>query len=515
MQDLILYRSILFMLYSKEGNKWRKVKNLMYPLLFEKGAINMKSRLEHFINGEWIASTGSETIDVINPATEEVIGQISSGTEEDLDKAVAAAREAFPSFSQTSKQERIDLLNRIADEYEKRKDDIIETITQELGAPIKMSEKVHYNMGLSHFRQAAKELEALEFTEKRGSTLITKEAIGVSGLITPWNFPTNQTSTKLASAFAAGSTVVLKPSELTPFAAIILAEIFEAANVPKGVFNLVNGTGEVVGNGISSHPDIDFVSFTGSGAVGQKITENGAKTIKKVALELGGKSPLIILDDYDVKKAAKIAVGNILSNSGQVCAAATRTLIPQSMKDEFIEAVKEVLPEFPVGDPYDRNTYLGPLVSEKQYNRVQDYIKKGQSEGATLVVGGTGKPEGLDKGYYVKPTVFANVKNDMTIAQEEIFGPVMSILTYETLDEAIEIANDTIFGLAGYVVGEDKDTLLKVASSIRAGRITINQVPADFAAPFGGYKQSGIGREWGAYGIEEYLEIKSIIGMPS
>ncbi len=475
----------------------------------------MRNYLKHFINGEWVESTGSKTIDVINPATEEVIGQISDGTKEDLDKAVAAARAAFPSFSQTTKEERIQLLNRIADEYEKRKDDIVETITQELGAPLTASEKSHYNMGLGHFRQAAKELESFEFTETRGNTVIRKEAIGVSGLITPWNFPTNQTATKLASAFAAGSTVVLKPSELTPFAAIILAEVFEAAGLPKGVFNLVNGSGEVVGNGISSHPDIDFVSFTGSGAVGQKISENAAKTIKKVALELGGKSPLIILDDFDMKKAAKIAIANVVFNSGQVCTAATRTLIPKSKQEEFIEAVKEALPNFPVGDPQDKKSFLGPLVSEKQYNRVQEYIEKGIEEGATLIAGGTGKPEGLDKGYFVKPTVFTDVDNKMTIAQEEIFGPVMSVITYDDIDEAIEIANDTVFGLAGYVVGEDDETVTKVASSIRAGRIVVNGARADFSAPFGGYKQSGIGREWGEYGIEEYLEVKSVVGMPS
>ncbi|WP_145543168.1 aldehyde dehydrogenase family protein [Virgibacillus sp. SK37] len=475
----------------------------------------MRKFLKHFINGEWVESTGTKTVDVINPATEEVIGQISDGTKEDLDKAVAAARAAFPSFSQTTKEERIDLLNRIADEYENRKNDIVEVITEELGAPISISENTHYVLGLSHFRQAAKELESFEFTERRGSTVIRKEPIGVSGLITPWNFPTNQPSTKLASAFAAGSTVVLKPSELTPFAAIILAEIFQAVGLPKGVFNLVNGTGEVVGNGISSHPDIDFVSFTGSGLVGQKITENAAKNIKKVALELGGKSPLIILDDVDMKKAAKIAVTNVVLNSGQVCSAATRTLVPKSKINEFTEAVKEVLPNFPFGDPQNTTNFFGPLVSEKQYNRVQGYIKKGIEEGATLLIGGTGKPEGLEKGYYVKPTVFTNVKNDMVIAQEEIFGPVMSILTYDDLDEAIEIANDTVYGLAGYVVGEDKEKVRKVATSIRAGLINVNGAPFDFAACFGGYKQSGIGREWGVFGIEEYLEIKSVVGMPS
>ncbi|EZH67035.1 aldehyde dehydrogenase [Bacillaceae bacterium JMAK1] len=473
----------------------------------------MRSDLLHFIDGEWVKSTSTDTIEVLNPATEEVIGTISNGTKEDVDLAVKAARKAFASFSQTTKEERIALLTRIADEYEKRKDDFVEMITQELGAPIVMSEKVHYNMGLAHFRQVAKELETFEFTEKRGPTLIRKEAIGVSGLITPWNFPTNQTSTKLASAFAAGSTVVLKPSELTPYAALILTEVFEAAGVPKGVFNLVNGSGETVGDAISSHPDIDFVSFTGSGAVGQKISENAAKTIKRVALELGGKSPLIVLDDYDMKKAAKIAAGNVFANSGQVCTAATRTLVSKAKHDEFIEALKGVLPRFSVGNPRDEKTFYGPLVAEKQYDRVQDYIQKGIDEGAELIAGGTGKPEGLETGYYVKPTVFTNVKNDMTIAQEEIFGPVMSIITYDSLEEAIEIANDTIYGLAGYVVGEDEDTVQKVASSIRAGRISINNPPSDFSAPFGGYKQSGVGREWGEYGIEEYLEIKAVVGV--
>jgi len=480
-----------------------------------KRGMDIRIELKHFINGEWVESTGFKTIDVINPATEEVIGRISDGTLEDLNQAVAAARAAFPSISRSSKEERIALLNRIADEYEKRKSDLVEVITQELGAPLTLSEQVHYNMGLGHFRQAAKELQSLEFTERRGGALVRKEPIGVCGLITPWNFPTNQTSIKLASAFAAGCTVVLKPSELTPFAAIILAEIFEAAEVPKGVFNLVNGTGEVVGNGISAHPDIDFVSFTGSGAVGQKISENAAKTIKKVALELGGKSPLVVLDDYDMKKAAQIAISNVVFNSGQVCVAATRTLVPKSKHDEFVEAVKEILPTIPFGNPQDKQNVFGPLVSEKQYHRVQGYIKKGLEEGATLVSGGLGKPEGLEKGYFVKPTVFTNVHNDMVIAQEEIFGPVMSILTYEDLDEAIEIANDTVYGLAGYVVGEDKEKVEKVASSIRAGHITINNAPMEFSAPFGGYKQSGIGREWGSYGIEEYLEVKSIVGMPS
>ena len=473
----------------------------------------MRKNVQQYIDGEWIDSTNSTVIDVINPATEKVFGQISDGTKEDVDKAVKAARKAFPSFSTTTVEERIALLHRIAEEYEKRKDDIVRTVTAELGVPLKISEKSHYQMGLEHFQQAAKELETFIFEEQRGGTLIRKEPIGVSGLITPWNFPTNQTSTKLASAFAAGCSVVLKPSELTPFAAVILAEVFEAAGVPKGVFNLVNGTGEAVGNSISSHPDIDFISFTGSGVTGQKITENAAKTVKKVALELGGKSPMIVLDDMDMKEAAKKAVSNVTFNSGQVCTLASRTIIPSSKEEEFIKAVEEVIANIEVGSPENENSTLGPLISEQQFDRVQSYIQKGIDEGATLTAGGLGKPNGLETGYYVKPTVFTNVRNNMTIAQEEIFGPVMSVLTYDTLDEAIEIANDTIYGLAGYVLGNNEEKLKKVASSIRAGRIAVNNGSNDYSAPFGGYKQSGIGREWGDYGIEEYLEVKSIVGM--
>ncbi|MGI8314036.1 aldehyde dehydrogenase family protein [Halobacillus mangrovi] len=474
----------------------------------------MRNYLKHYINGEWVESTGSDVEEVINPATEEVIGKISLGTKEDLDKAVKAAREAFPSFSTMSKDDRVKMLERIAEEYEKRKDDIIETITDELGSPLAVSEKVHFMMGYNHFSQAAESLKEFSFMEDMGGHTRVKESVGVSGLITPWNFPTNQTSTKIASAFAAGSPVILKPAEVTPFAAIILAEIFEAAGVPKGVFNLVNGKGDVIGDGISSHPGIDFVSFTGSGRVGKKIMQNASESIKNVALELGGKSPLVVLEDADIEQAARTAVNHIATNTGQVCSAATRILIPNSMKEAFEEEVLKVLPEFTVGDPRQDNK-VGPLISKKQWNTVQSYIEKGVEEGATLLAGGTGKPEGLDKGYYTKMTVFSDVKNDMTIAEEEIFGPVMSILTYEDLDDAIRISNDTEYGLAGYVVGEDKEALRKVATSIRAGRIKVNDAEADFAAPFGGFKQSGIGREWGDHGIEEYLETKTILGYPS
>ncbi|WP_413380944.1 aldehyde dehydrogenase family protein [Alkalihalobacillus sp. 1P02AB] len=475
----------------------------------------MRNYTKHYINGEWVESTGTETIDVINPATEEVMGTISAGTIEDLERAVQAAREVFPFFSQTTKEERIELLENIAQEYENRKDDLVTVITEELGSPISNSESVQYEMGYQHFKQAAKELKDFKFVEDRGGHVVQKDAIGVAGLITPWNFPTNQAATKLASTFAAGSTVVLKPASKTPFAAIIMAEIFEKAGLPKGVFNLVNGSGSTIGDAISSHPDIDFVSFTGSGGVGEKIMKNAAEDIKKISLELGGKSPLVILPDANIREAAKTAVAGVVFNTGQVCTAATRTIIPKSIHDEFIEAVKDVLPEFTIGDPKDKNTKVGPQVSKEQWETVQSYIQKGKDEGATLIAGGTGKPKGFEKGFYSQITVFSEVKNDMTIAQEEIFGPVMSIITYEDLDEAIEMANDSIYGLAGYVYGEEPELLKKVATSLRAGRITINNAKGDFGAPFGGFKQSGIGREWGDYGIEEFLETKSILGMPS
>ena len=334
----------------------------------------------------------------------------------------------------------------------------------------------------------------------------------MSGLVTPWNFPTNQTSLKLAAAFAAGSPVVLKPSEETPFAAIILAEIFDKVGVPKGVFNLVNGDGEGVGNPLSEHPKVRMMSFTGSGPTGSKIMEKAAKDFKKVSLELGGKSSYIVLDDADIKEAAKATTGKVVNNTGQVCTAGTRVLIPESIKEDFLTAVKEEFSQVKVGDPREDGTQVGPIISKKQFDQVQDYIDKGVNEGAELFYGGPGKPEGLDKGYFARPTIFINVDNHMTIAQEEIFGPVMSVITYNDLDEAIEIANDTKYGLAGYVIGKDQETLRKVARSVEAGTIEINEAGRKPDLPFGGYKQSGLGREWGDYGIEEFLEVKSIAG---
>ncbi|MGV3188356.1 aldehyde dehydrogenase family protein [Staphylococcus chromogenes] len=472
----------------------------------------MRDQIKQYINGEWVDSASGETLEVINPATEEVFGHIAKGNKEDVDQAVKAANDVYLEFRNTPVKERQAMLGRIVDEYKKRKDDLIEAMTLELGTPVTKSENIHYQMGLNHFQEAHDALDRFEFEEQRGDSLVVKEAIGVAGLITPWNFPTNQTSLKLAAAFAAGSPVVLKPSEETPFAALILAEIFEAASVPKGVFNLVNGDGEGVGNPLSEHPDVRMMSFTGSGPTGSKIMEKASKDFKKVSLELGGKSPYIILDDADVDEAAKAAVGKVVNNTGQVCTAGTRTLVPESMKEAFLEKAKSYMEAVKVGDPQQKETEMGPIVSEKQYRQVQDYIKKGIQEGAELYYGGEGHPEGLDKGYFVKPTIFANVDNQMTIAQEEIFGPVMSVITYKDLDEAIRIANDTKYGLAGYVFGQDKEQLHKVARFIEAGTVEINEAGRTPDLPFGGYKQSGLGREWGDYGIEEFLEVKAIAG---
>ncbi|MCJ1787691.1 aldehyde dehydrogenase family protein [Staphylococcus warneri] len=472
----------------------------------------MRHFTKQYINGEWVDSASGETIEVINPATEEVIGSVAKGNEEDVNKAVEAADNVYLDFRHSSVEYRRDLLDKIVKEYENRKEDIVQAITDELGAPLSISEKVHYQMGLNHFTAARDALDSFEFEEQRGDDLVVKEAIGVAGLVTPWNFPTNQTSLKLAAAFAAGSTVVLKPSEETPFAAVILAEIFDKVGVPKGVFNLVNGDGEGVGNPLSEHPKVRMMSFTGSGPTGSKIMEKAAKDFKKVSLELGGKSPYIVLDDVDIEEAAKATTGKVVNNTGQVCTAGTRVLVPNSIKEDFLKAVKAQFSSVKVGDPREEGTQVGPIISKKQFDLVQSYIDKGIEEGAELFYGGPGKPEGLEKGYFARPTIFINVDNHMTIAQEEIFGPVMSVITYNDVDEAIKIANDTKYGLAGYVIGNDKDTLHKVARSIEAGTVEINEAGRKPDLPFGGYKQSGLGREWGDYGIEEFLEVKSIAG---
>lgn len=472
----------------------------------------MRQDIKQYINGAWVDSHSGETLEVLNPATEEVMGTIAAGNKQDVDDAVAAAKSVYVEFRNTSVEERKALLERIADEYENRKEDLVNVMTDELGSPIEKSDYVHFQMGLDHFREASKAIDSIQFEERRGDALVVKEAIGVSGLVTPWNFPTNQTSLKLAGAIAAGSPVVLKPSEETPFAAIILAEIFEKAGVPKGVFNLVNGDGQSVGDPLSSHPDVRMMSFTGSGPTGRKIMENSAKDFKKVSLELGGKSPVVVLDDVNVEDAAKSAVNKFVQNSGQVCTAGTRTLVPESIKDEFIAAAKKAIENVKVGNPREAGQDAGPVVNKKQFDTVQRYIQKGIDEGATLLHGGVGKPEGIENGFFVKPTLFTDVTNDMTIAQEEIFGPVGTIITYKDLDEAIEIANDTIYGLAAYVYGKDQEKIQQVSRQLEAGTVEINDSGRQPDLPFGGYKQSGIGREWGDYGIEEFLEVKSIPG---
>ncbi|MGO3048954.1 aldehyde dehydrogenase family protein [Staphylococcus casei] len=472
----------------------------------------MFDQTKQYINGQWVESHSNETMDVINPATEEAFGKIAKGNAQDVEDAVNAADSVYLEFRHSSIEYRKNLLNDIVKEYENRKADLVEAMTLELGTPVTASENVHYEMGLAHFKAARDALDNFNFRERRGNNIVIKEAIGVAGLITPWNFPTNQTALKLAGAFAAGSTVVLKPSEETPFAAIILAEIFDKVGMPKGVFNLVNGDGLGVGNPISENEKIRMVSFTGSGNTGSKIMEKASKDFKKVSLELGGKSPYIILEDADLDKAADAAVHKVVDNSGQVCIAGSRTIVPESIKDAFIEKVKEKMSSIKVGDPQDATVDMGPVINSKQFNQIQEFIKIGAQEGATIEFGGEGKPEGLETGYFVKPTIFTNVENSMTIAQEEIFGPVMSIITYSDVDEAIQIANDTKYGLAGYVYGTDMDVLQKVATSLEAGVIEINEYPRSADMPFGGYKQSGIGREWGDYGIEEFLEVKTISG---
>ena len=472
----------------------------------------MREMLQFYIDGEWVDPVAPKTLDVINPATEEVCGRISLGSAEDVDRAVAAARRAFPSFSQTTREERIALLERVLEEFAKRHDDVATAIMEEMGAPWKLAKYAQAASGPQHIQAAIDALRDFDFEETHGTTQIVKEPIGVCGLITPWNWPINQIAVKVAPALAAGCTMVLKPSEIAPFDAMIFAEVLDAAGVPAGVFNLVNGDGPGVGVALSSHPDIAMVSFTGSTRAGVSVAQNAAPTVKRVAQELGGKSANIILDDADFEKQVARGASNCFDNTGQSCNAPTRMLVPQDRLDEATEIAARRAASTTPGDPQDENTRMGPLVSETQWNKVQDLIRKGIDEGASLVAGGTGRPDGLDKGYYVKPTVFSNVNNDMTIAREEIFGPVLTIIPYEDEDEAVRIANDTPYGLSGYVSSSDLDRARAVAQRLQTGMVHINNASLDALAPFGGYKQSGNGREWGPHGIEEFLEIKSIYG---
>jgi aldehyde dehydrogenase (NAD+) len=472
----------------------------------------MLEKLQFYIDGQWVDPVEPRTLDVINPATEEACGRISLGTAADVDKAVAAARRAFASYAQTTREQRIELLRAILDELKNRHRDVAEAIMDEMGAPWGLAKGAQALSGPQHVKATLKALETYAFEERLGTTNVVREPIGVCGLITPWNWPINQVAAKVAPALAAGCTMVLKPSEIAPFDAMIFAEVLDKAGVPAGVFNLVNGDGPGVGTAISGHPDIDMVSFTGSTRAGVLIAQNAAPTVKRVAQELGGKSPNILFDDETFENAVEAGAADMFENTGQSCDAPSRMLVPRARMEDAAAIAARVADQLKVGDPRDEGVAMGPLVSDAQWQKVQGLIASGMDEGATLVAGGPGRPEGLEKGYYVKPTVFANVTNDMTIAREEIFGPVLSIIPYDDEEEAIRIANDTPYGLSSYLSCADLDKARRIAARLRAGMVHINGAWLDSAAPFGGYKQSGNGREWGHHGIDEFLELKSVYG---
>lgn len=472
----------------------------------------MSNLLQHYINGAWVTPAELHPFDVINPATEETIGQISLGSKTEVDQAVAAARAAFDLFSRYTRQEKLELLGSILGVYTKRINDIAQAITAEMGAPAWLASKAQAPTALGHFGATREALKTYQFATDMGSTRVLKEPIGVCGLITPWNWPINQITCKVAAALAAGCTMVLKPSEIAPLSAHIFAEVLHEAGVPKGVFNLVNGDGPTVGALIASHPDIDMVSFTGSTRAGILVAKAAADTVKRVAQELGGKSANILLDDADLQRAVTGGLHSVFMNSGQNCIAPSRMLVPESLQDKVVEIAKAAAGKFPVGKPDAEGTFLGPVVNEAQWNKIQGLIQSGIDQGATLVCGGTGKPQGLEIGYYVKPTIFADVRSDMTIANQEIFGPVLAIMPYDTEENAIRLANETPYGLSGYVSSADLERARKVAAQLRTGMVHLNGAQLDVNAPFGGYKQSGNGREWGGFGIEEFVEVKSVMG---
>jgi aldehyde dehydrogenase (NAD+) len=470
----------------------------------------MKDKLQFYINGAWVESDSSERIEVINPANEEVVGHVTAGTAADIDKAVQSANKAFKTYQDTSRDDRIEILNNIITEYENRYDDFVQTITEEMGAPIWLSEKAQASTGIKNLHETLDALTEYQFEKKEGDYTLIREPIGVIGMITPWNWPMNQITTKVSAALAAGCTMVLKPSEISPYCAMLLAEVFDQAGVPDGVFNVVNGYGPTVGAALSDHPDVAMMSFTGSTRAGIAVAQASAVSVKRVHQELGGKSSNIILDDVaDLEKSVRGGAGHCFLNSGQSCNAPTKMLVSENNYDKAVEIAAQTANSTTVGDPQGEFR-IGPIANKAQYEKIIRMIEIGIEEGASLVAGGVEKPEGYDKGYYVKPTVFANVTNDMTIAKEEIFGPVLSILKYKSEDEAIEIANDTEYGLAGYVQGESVHAN-EVARKIRAGQVIINGGARGTGAPFGGYKSSGNGREHGVHGLEECLETKAVI----
>ncbi len=472
----------------------------------------MLEKLRFYIDGRWVEPVVSRTIEVVNPATERAYGRISIGTAADVDAAVNAAVRAFDDFSKSSREQRIDLLQAILGVYTRRADDVADAIMNEMGAPWGLAKHAQAASAMQHIRATIKVLKNFSFEQAIGTTAIFKEPVGVCGLITPWNWPINQIAVKVAPAIAAGCTVVLKPSELAPFNAIVLAEILHEAGVPAGVFNLVNGDGSGVGTAMSQHPGIAMISFTGSTRAGILVARNAADSVKRVTQELGGKSANIILDDADFEVAVSKGTAGIFDNSGQSCDAPSRMLVPQEKMDEAAAIAARIASETVVGDPREKRTRIGPVVSQAQWHKIQNLIQQGIDEGATLVAGGTGRPDGLDIGYYVKPTVFANVRNDMSIAREEVFGPVLSIIAYKDEEDAIKIANDTPYGLSGYVSSTDINRARRVASRLRTGMVHINNANLDPMAPFGGFKQSGNGREWGEHGMSDFLEMKSVYG---
>lgn len=472
----------------------------------------MQNQRKFYIDGRWVEPHSQRVAEVINPATEEVIGAIILGDQEDVDAAVAAARKAFDHFSQTTVAERIALLERIIEVYKKHLPEMGQLLTQEMGAPMSMAESAQAQAGLDHFEVTLQALQNFEWERDMGRNRVVVEPIGVCALITPWNWPLNQIVAKLGPALAVGCTVVLKPSEIAPLNAILLAEIMDEAGTPPGVFNLVNGDGPGVGTALAKHPDVDMISFTGSTRAGVLVAQNAAPTVKRVAQELGGKSANIILDDANLEKVIAAGLRACVSNTGQSCSAPTRMLVPLSLMDEAAAIATKAALALKVGDPASPDTKLGPVVSKAQWDKVQNLIKQGIEEGAKLECGGLGLPDGLERGYYVKPTVFSHVHNSMTIAREEIFGPVLVIIGYEDEEEAIRIANDTPYGLGGYVQSGDLERARRVGRRIRAGYLYLNGAPFSYDMPFGGYKQSGNGRENGVWGFDEFLETKAMLG---
>jgi acyl-CoA reductase-like NAD-dependent aldehyde dehydrogenase len=471
-------------------------------------AIHVHDRI--YIGGEWVRSDGSGVLEVVNPTTEQAVGSIRDGTAADVERAVAAARAAFESWSQTSVQERSDWMQRVAEALGARVGDIAALIASEVGMPLKLSEMIQAGLPTATFASMPHLLSEVTWEETVGNSLIVREPVGVVGAITPWNYPLHQIAAKVAPAIAVGCTVVLKPSQVAPLNAVLLAEVIDEVGLPAGVFNLVTGRGSVVGEALAQHPDVDMISFTGSTVAGRRVSEVASATIKRVALELGGKSPNVILDDADMQRAVVDGVAKCFLNSGQTCSALTRMLVPRSRLQEAEEIATGAADQFKPGDPFDPDTRLGPLVSAEQRETVVGYIRKGIEEGAKLVAGGPEPPEGLEHGYFVRPTVFSEVTPEMTIAQQEIFGPVLVIMPYEDEDDAVRIANDSVYGLAGGVWSGDEDRAKQVARRIRTGQVEINGGAFNPLAPFGGYKQSGHGRELGRFGLEEFLQVKAL-----